>query len=88
MEHQEKRTIEERLYAQELGWEVLRCVKQLNLHELDRRVESNAIALVKEIKTILDDLTLDDSDCFLRIDAIVRAFHKYDLSTDRHWELE
>ena len=81
-------TIEERLYAQELGWEVLRCAKELNVQELARKVDSEAIALIKEIKTILDDRTLDDPDCFLRIDAIVRVFHKYDLPTDRHWELE
>ncbi len=81
-------TVEERFYAQEIGWEALRCIKQLNFHELDRKVDSEAIALIKEIKAILDDRTLDDPDCFQRIDAIVRAFHKYDIPTDRHWELE
>ncbi len=80
--------VEKRLYAQAVGWEVLRYAKELNTHELAQKVDSDAITLIKEIKAILDDLTLNDSDCFLKIDAIVRAFHKYDLPTDRHWELE
>ena len=39
-------------------------------------------------KTILDDESLDDPNCALRIDAIVRVFHDAGLSTDRHWEWE
>lgn len=81
-------TIEERFYAQEIGWEVLRYVKKLNVHELSQKADNEAITMIKEIKAILDDLSLDDADCFLRIDAIVRTFHKYDLPTNRHWELE
>jgi len=88
MESDNVPTIEERLYAQAIGWEVLRYAKAYDTHELARKVDSDAIDLIKKIKAILDDLTLDDPDCFLRIDAIVRAFHSYDLSTDRHWELE
>ena len=68
--------VEKRLYAQAVGWEVLRYAKELNTHELAQKVDSDAITLIKEIKAILDDRTLDDPDCFQRIDAIVRAFHK------------
>lgn len=81
-------TVEERLCAQAIGWDFLRYARQYNIHDLAQQVDSDAVALIKEIKTILDDLTLDDSECFLRIDHIVRAFHSYNLSTDRHWELE
>lgn len=81
-------TVEERLCAQAIGWDFLRYAKKYNIHALAKQVDSDAVALIKEIKVILDDLTLDDSDCFLKIDAIVRAFQTYDLSTDRHWELE
>ena len=81
-------TVDERFSAPDLGGEALRFIKQLNFHHLDRKVDRDAIALIKEIKAILDDRTLDDPDCFQRIDAIVRAFHKYDIPTDRHWELE
>lgn len=81
-------TIEERLCAQAIGWDFLRYARQYNIHDLAQQVDSDAVALIKEIKDILDDLTLDDPECFLRIDRIVRAFHHYNLSTDRHWELE
>ncbi len=81
-------TVEERLCAQAIGWDFLRYAKKYNIHDLAQQVDSDAVALIKEIKTILDDPALDDPECFLRVDAIVRAFHKYDLPTGRHWELE
>lgn len=81
-------TVEERLCAQAIGWDFLHYAKQYKLHDLAQKVDSDAVALIKEIKAILDDPTLEDSDCFLEIDAIVRAFHTYNLSTDRHWEVE
>ncbi len=80
--------VEERLYAQEIGFRILDYVKDYNVHELARQIDSDAVAMIKEIKAILDDLTLDDPECFLRIDAIVRTFHFHNLVTERHWELE
>lgn len=87
MNPQDNLTVEERLCAQAIGWDFLRYAKQYDIHDLARQVDSDAVALIKEIKTILDDHTLDDPDCFLRVDAIVRSFHVRGLSTDRHWEV-
>ena len=40
--------VEKRLYAQAVGWEVLRYAKELNTHELAQKVDSDAITLIKE----------------------------------------
>lgn len=88
MDLQNDLTVEERLCVQAIGWDFLRCAKRYDIHDLARQVDSAAVSLIKEIQGILDDLTLDDPECFLRIDAIVRTFHKYDLPTSRHWEVE
>ena len=50
--------------------------------------ERSAISLLRQIKEILDDDTLDDPTCFQRIDAIVTAFQDAGLSTRRHWACE
>lgn len=87
MDFQDIPTVEETLYAQALGRDFLRYLKKYDIPDLAKQVNSDAVDLIKEIKAILDDAALDDPECFLRIDAVVRAFHKYDLSTDRHWEV-
>ena len=81
-------TVEESLITQAIDRDFLQYAKQYDIHDLARQVDSAAVSLIKEIQGILDDLTLDDPECFLRIDAIVRTFHKYDLPTSRHWEVE
>lgn len=84
----ESLTVEERLCVQAIGWDFLQYAKQYDIHDLARRVDSDAVALIKEIKAILDDTTLDDPECFFRIDSIVMAFYNHNLNTNRHWELE
>lgn len=39
-------------------------------------VELEAYNVLNEIKEILEDNTLDDPECFARIDAIIHTFHK------------
>ena len=78
--------IAEELYVQSLGWEVLRYLKReegalLNLY---REVDSKALRVLEDIQRILNDDTLDDPDCFNRIEAIVKAFHAHEISTSRH----
>lgn len=79
-------TIAEELYAQSLGWEVLRFLKreEENLLNLYRETDSEALRVLEEIRRVLDDDTLDDPDCFRRIEAVVKAFHAHDISTTRH----
>ena len=85
---EEDSSIEERLYAQELGWKVLDYIKKCNLYELPAQVDSDALTVIEEIKAVLDDLTLDEPTCFLRIDMIVKIFYYNNLKTERHWELK
>lgn len=81
-------TVEESLIAQAIGWDFLQYAKQYDIHDLARQVDSDAVNLIKKIKAILDGTALDVSECFLRIDDIVKAFYNHNLDTSRHWELE
>ena len=56
--------------------------------ELARLAELRALELVRQTREILDDDILDDSTCFLRIDAMVTAFQEAGVSTRRHWECD
>ena len=78
----------EPLYAKALGQELLRWAKEYSPQLLAEQVNTEAVLLLKEIQTILDDESLDDPECFYRIDAIVSAFHRAGLNTTRHWELD
>ena len=40
--------------------------------------------VLSEIKQVLDDPSLDDPECFYRIDSIVDVFYQAGLSTRRH----
>ena len=78
--------IAEELYVQSLGWEVLRYLKReegalLNLY---REVDSKALRVLEDIQRVLNDDTLDDPDCFNRIEAIVKTFFSHEVSTSRH----
>lgn len=80
--------ISEELYARAIGWEVVKYVKDYDMHRLARQADSDAIALLHEIKAVLDDRILDDPTCFCRVDALVRAFFHHGLHTQRHSELD
>ena len=80
--------ISEALYVRAIGTELLAFAKQCDLHKLARQMDSDALSLLCEIKTILDDSALDDPTCFLRVDAIVQTFFAHGLTTDRHRELD
>ena len=80
--------INEDLYIRAIGCEVVKWAKNVDTPLLARQVNTDAVLLLKEIQSILDDETLDDPECFYRIDAIVSSFHRMGLSTTRHWELE
>lgn len=77
-------TVLENLYATAIGREMLHYLKDRGPDFWAERVESEAAALLGEIKAILDDPTLDDPECFQRIDGIVSAFHRAGLPTTRH----
>ena len=77
-------SISEALYAQIIGREVIRYIRDHTPDALAPSVESEAIRLLEEIRQILDDPVLEDSTCFMRIDEIVSAFLRSGISVDRH----
>ena len=78
--------IEDELYARSLGWEVLKFLRQNEnyLLELQQEVNSDALQVLEQIHCILNNDTLDDSECFNRIELIVRTFYANGLRTSRH----
>ncbi|MBD5119438.1 MAG: hypothetical protein HDT37_10115 [Clostridiales bacterium] len=80
-----EQTITEELFANLIGKSVLQyCKTQHILDETAQQVESGALAVLAQVKEALNDETLDDPECFRRIEAIVEAFHGNGLSTSRH----
>ena len=79
-------SIEDKLYAEKLGWDALQYLKdhEERLHSLRQSLDSDAMRILNKILYILDDTFLDDEDCFERIEAIVKVFHESDISTTRH----
>lgn len=75
------------LPAKALAQEILRYIDLTDRAALAEQVNHNAIALLEQIKKILDDPALSDPECFYHIDAIVDAFHGEGLSTRRHEEV-
>ena len=80
--------ISERLYAQSIGNAVIRWANDYRPQLLAAQADSDAKFILQEIQRILDDDTLNDPECFHRIDAIVSTFHRAGLSTTRHSEVE
>lgn len=74
----------ETLYAQAIGKNVLWYMQNHDFSRLPQLVECEAINLIEEIRQILNDPDLEDSTCFLRIDAIVSAFLRSGVPVDRH----
>ena len=72
------------LYANAIGELVIRYLETIQPEVLPLQVESKALELIAQIKSILDDETLDDPACFFRIDALVNAFHARCILTPRH----
>ena len=78
--------IAESIYAQILGWELLNYIKkeESSLSQRIKEIDSRALQILEEIRAILEDDTIDDPDCFERIDRIVSLYNKNDIGTDRH----
>lgn len=76
-------TIAESIWAKAIGQEVLKFIKNCG-EDINQKVYGEALVLLGQIKAILDDDTLDDPECFHRIDAIVDAFHEAGIPTSRH----
>lgn len=88
MEATEEAAIYEELYSRTIGKEVMRWVRGHNPESFAKGADSEAVLLIRRIKAILDDDTLGDADCFLRIDAIVSEFCAVGIPTDRHLDTD
>ena len=78
------REVLKRLYAFEIGRLAVGYIDSLEPDKLHTMVESEAVNLIAEIKSLLDDEFMVDEDCFHRIDAIVGAFERRGFQTNRH----
>ena len=81
-------SLSKELLARAIGECMVNHLDTLVREALADLAEREAVAALCKIKAILDDDTLDDPSCALRLDAIVRVFHDAGLSSDRHWECE
>ena len=76
------------LLARAVGEYVVDHLDALVQEALADLAERQAVTVLRQVKAVLDDESLDDAGCALRIDAIVQAFYDAGLSTSRHWEWE
>lgn len=80
-----EQTIFEEVFANLIGKKVLQyCKTQHMLDEAAQQVESEALAVLAQIKRTLDDETLNDPECFHRIEAIIDTFYAHGITTSRH----
>lgn len=74
-------SVSEVLAAQAIGREVL---KYMGAERFSSIVHSDAVQVLDQIQSVLDDDSLDDPECFQKIEAIVTAFQRYGLPVARH----
>lgn len=77
-------TIPEALYAKVIGEQVLDFLRNGGLQTSVQMAEGDATQLLERIRTILNDRSLDDPECFLRMEELVDAFGEAGTYTSRH----
>lgn len=75
---------EKLLLEQAVGTAVLRYMRKYEPQNLLVEMNSEAAKILQEIQTTLDDDSLDDPECFHKIEAIVSEFQRHGISTSRH----
>ena len=73
------------LWAQAVGEKMLEVAKAQGWHQ---GVESHAVRLLEEIQAVLDDDSLDDPTCFIRMEELLAKWNQAGLHTTRHSEKE
>ena len=76
--------IPQALYGNAVEHLVITYVKTLKAEDLLSLMESEAVQLLTQIKAILDDNTLDDAQCFRRMEKIVDTLGEKGIYTSRH----
>lgn len=78
-------TAQEELAAEAIGLEAMRYLKQ---EETVRRIaeatQSRAMRALEGIRLILNDDSLEDPECFQRIESILTALEDVGIFTTRH----
>ena len=65
----------------------VRAQQQQNI--IQQTMEKLAIQTLEAIRSVLEDRSCDDPECFERVDALVKLFfQKLEVNIDRHNELE
>lgn len=78
-------TAQEELAAEAIGLEAMRYLKQEEtIRRIARETEKKAMEVLEEIRRVLNDDSLEDPECFSRIDAIVTALDDHGMYTHRH----
>lgn len=72
------------LYDKTLERLVMTYVSTLSAEEVASKLNTEAMDLLSDVLAILDDDTLEDPECFRRIDEIVSAFWAKGIYTPRH----
>ena len=72
------------IYAKAIGELIVDYLDSTGCTEVFSVTEPKAIELITEVKAILNDDSLDDPQCFHRIDAIVNVFSANGMDTSRH----
>lgn len=78
-------SVPEYLWAQAVGEKLLAADKFLNW---ETTVDSFAVQLLGNIQSILDDPSLEDCDCFTRMEEVLAAWNRAGLRSTRHRETE
>ncbi|MCI9331613.1 MAG: hypothetical protein HFG05_05490 [Oscillibacter sp.] len=81
----EEFTAQETLEVYVIGKMVLeRMRREGDLKELAALVESKATRALEDIRRALDDINLEDPECFHRIEAILTVYENNGIRTSRH----
>ena len=76
------------LYQRAVGEIMMNAGRAAQEEEIARLAGHSAIEILEKIRSILNDESLNDRDCFLKIDSIVSVFHANAIDTDRHIECD
>ncbi len=83
--NEEALTTQEELAAEAIGLEAMRYLRgSETIQKIARETETKALEVLEEIRRVLNDDSLEDPQCFQRIDAIVRVLGDHGIYTRRH----
>ena len=78
-------TAQEQLTAEAIGLEAMRYLKQTEtIRKIARETEKRATETLEEIRRVLNDDSLEDPECFQRIEAIICAMENGGVHVNRH----